>query len=474
MNQTPKPGWWGGSRHRLYTVGVFIILVSLDNAARSVFPPLYAVMARSLAVSEAALGLVTAQNILVVAVTAVGWGYWGDRGDRKRLLLVGTLIWSTATLLTATAQTYPQLLVYQLVVAVGVGSIVSVGFSVVTDFIPPHRRGLMLSIWGLFQGGGGGGGSLLGSLLGAHNWRLPFLVIAAAGFGLAVLYAFAYEPKRGGAEPALASIFAGGGRYEHRIKLSDLRDILARRSNLWLILQGFLSTLAFGALVWRPRLFIARVEAEGYGLETATMVGNMLSLLFESGFYFGLVSGHAGDRWQRSNPRARAMICTVTSLAAIPFHVALFFIPLTGLAIPAQAGLAAVVLATLTSIVTNGWVAAAFGVALVAIALAVADGPNRSALITDVNLPEHRGTVAGLNTLAAGLGLALGSALAGVTFGSLSDHFGSPLNIAIGLALFQLFFLPAGLFYYLATRSTPGDIAMVERTLHERGQAAGR
>ena len=32
------------------------------------------------------------KSIPVVAVTALGWGYWGDRSNRKRLLLLGTLI----------------------------------------------------------------------------------------------------------------------------------------------------------------------------------------------------------------------------------------------------------------------------------------------------------------------------------------------------------------------------------------------
>ncbi len=471
MKHKLRPRWWGDRRHKIFTVVVFIILASLDNAARTVFPPLYAIMARSFSVTEARLGLVTAQSILVMAVTAVLWGYWGDRSSRKRLLIYGTLIWSAAMFLTGMAQTYSQLLLFQLITAVGIGSIVSVGFSVAADFIPPHRRGLMMSLWGLSQGGGGGGGALLGSLLGAHNWRLPFFVIAGAGLVFVILYLFTYEPQRGRAEPALSKLFASGGQYEHRIKLADIRYILGRRSNVWLILQGFTATLAFGSLIWRSRLFIARLETAGYSLETATMVGNMLSLLFETGFYFAIVGGYLGDRWQRRNPRARAWICTIGILSAIPFHVALFFIPLPGLTIPDQGGLGPIVLATLASMFTNGWVATAFLLALLATALAVIDGPNRAALISDVNLPEHRGTMAGLVTLASGIGLAIGNALAGVTFSYLGSRFASPLNFATGLALFQLFFIPAGLFYYQATKTTPGDIAAVRQALVERAKS---
>jgi len=105
-----EPGWWGSDRHKFFTVVVFVILASLDNAARGVLPPLYAVMARDFAVPESWLGFVSAITLLVVAVTAVGWGYWGDRSSRKRLLLYGTLIWSAAMFLTGVSQTYGQLL----------------------------------------------------------------------------------------------------------------------------------------------------------------------------------------------------------------------------------------------------------------------------------------------------------------------------------------------------------------------------
>src|SRR5688572_5104336 len=66
-----KPAWWGGERHRWFTLIVFVILASLDNAARGVLPPLYAVMARHFQVSESAMGYVSALGILVVAITAV-------------------------------------------------------------------------------------------------------------------------------------------------------------------------------------------------------------------------------------------------------------------------------------------------------------------------------------------------------------------------------------------------------------------
>lgn len=465
-----KPRWWGSDRHKFFTVAVFVILASLDNAARGVLPPLYAVMARDFAVPESWLGFVSAITLLVVAVTAVGWGYWGDRSSRKRLLLYGTLIWSAAMFLTGVSQTYSQLLGFQLVAAVGIGCIASVGFSVVSDLIPPARRGLAMSFWGLSQGGGGGAGALLGGLLGAHNWPLPFFVVAAAGGLFALLYLFTFEPERGRAEPELAPVFQSGQQYRHHIRWPDVRVILTKRSNLWLMAQAFAATLGYGSLVWMPRLFIARLEAGGHTLETATMAGNLYSLLFQTGFYFAILAGHLGDRWQRRLPGGRAKLAMMALLASVPFQIALFFVPLQGVSLPEDGSVVGVTVATLLSIGTHPWVAVAFGLALVAVAFASADIPNRRAILTDVNLPEHRGTAVGLISVSVGLGLALGNALAGILFDSIAAQFAPPLNYAVGLALFQLVFIPAGLCYYRLSQTTAQDIAAVKQVLTSRAK----
>lgn len=452
-----------------YTLFIFIVLSSLDNAARTVAPPLYAVMARDLGVAEAALGAVTASGILVIAASSAIWGYWGDRSSRKRLLLIGTLIWSTGMALTSGAESYQALFAFQMMAALGVGCIAAVAFSVVADLVSPARRGFVLSLWAISQGVlGGGGGSLLGSTLGAYQWRLPFAVIAGAGFLFAILYLFTYEPRRGQSEPELAELFTRGESYQHRISFGDIRVILARRTNVWLLLQGLMATLAGGSLIWMPRLYIARVEALGYGLETATVVGNFLALLLQSGVYFAVLGGYLGDRWQRRSPRGRTLLCTITSISAIPFLMVLFFLPLPILDIPQGEGVPWIIFATLSSIFTNGWVAGAFGCALIGMALLSMDAPNRAALLSDVNLPEHRSTAVGISILITGIGAAIGNAATGALFSLLSSSFAPPLNYAVGLACFQLFALPAGLFYFQMTRTVGPDIAAARKTLMAR------
>ena len=460
----------GSAAHRLYSVIVFVVLASLDNVAIGLVPPLYDPIARSLDVPERMLGLVTAVNFLVSAVAAVGWAYVGDRANRKPLLMVGTLIWAVGTAGSGLADNYPAFFTGQVVAAVGLGAVGSVGFSVVTDLISPRRRGLVMSFWGLSQGVGTLAGTLVGGILGAADWRRPFLLLAVVGLAATVAYLFTYDIRRGQSEPELADAFAVGGDYDWRISHADLPTILGRRSNVWLVLQGLTAQFAFGSLVWLPVLFQNRAEAQGYSTETAIVVGSVFATLFQLGGVFSIVGGLVGDVLQRRTPRGRALVAAVGILAAVPLYLVLFFMPIR-IDVPDGAGAGAVISAVLASVATEPTVGLSFLTAVLALALTSANSPNWFALIADVNPPEHRGTVYSLGNLVNGIGRAAGNYLVGVAFDRLNAAFPPPLNYALGLAAFQIFFIPTGIMYWLASRTTPRDIDAVHELLIERAVA---
>lgn len=465
----PVRAWGGSPAHRFYSVVVFVLLASLDNVAIGLVPPLYGSIADALDVSRRLLGLVTATNFLVSAVAAVGWAYVGDRTNRKPLLMVGTLIWAFGTGGSAVAGSYPAFLAAQVVGAVGLGAVGSVGFSVVTDLISPRRRGLVMSFWGLSQGVGTLAGTLVGGLLGAADWRRPFLVLTVVGLGATTAYLFTFDIQRGQSEPELADRLAGGAEYDHRISRADLPRILGRRTNRWLILQGVTAQAAFGSLVWLPVLFIERAESQGYSAATAVVVGSVFTTLFQLGGVFSIVGGLVGDAVQRRTPSGRATVAAVGILAALPFYLVLFFVPIR-IDVPDGAGSGAIVRAVLASVLTEPTVGLSLLTALLALALTSANSPNWFALIADVNPPEHRGTVYSLGNLANGVGRAAGNGLAGVVFRGLREAFPPPLNYAVGLAAFQLFFVPTGIMYLLAARNSPRDIAAVRVLLRTRAK----
>ncbi|MDI5940260.1 MFS transporter, partial [Micromonospora sp. DH15] len=182
-----------------------------------------------------------------------------------------------------------------------------------------------------------------------------------------------------------------------------------------------------------------------------------------------IVGGLVGDAVQRRTPRGRALVAAVGILAALPFYLVLFFVPLR-IDVPDGGSTGAVVGAVLASVVTEPTVGLSLLTAVFALALTSANSPNWFALIADVNPPEHRGTVYSLGNLVNGVGRAAGNGLVGVAFHALRAAFPPPLNYAVGLAVFQLFFVPTGVMYWLASRTSPRDIDAVRTLLHERAE----
>lgn len=464
-----KPSWWGSRAHIIFTIVVFIVLASLDNAAVALIPAMVIPVTEALNASEQAIGVATSVVILITAVSAVGWGYWGDRSSRKRLLFWGTIVWAIGVFLTSTAQSFGELFGYQIITGLGLGSIASVGFSVISDFVAPARRGLAMSFWGLSQGVGGLVGGLTASQIGATDFRRPLLVIAALGVAFALLYLVTFEAPRGFSQPELAALRASGQGYDYRIEPEHIPLLWSRETNRWLILQGLFAQVAYGSLIWVPFLYQEKVIEAGYDSVTATKVGGILGAIFQLGGLFSILAGHIGDRLQAKNKSARAIVSSVGILGAIPFFLAFFFIPLRDLTVTPGASTATLVPEVLGEIITNPWVTLAFFASLAALALTGADSPNWFALISDVNLPEHRGTVFGLGNLANGIGRSSGNALVGAFAGSIERSLPPPLNWAVGLAAFQIFFLPTGYMYARAARSSPDDIDEIHHILEARG-----
>jgi MFS family permease len=443
----------GGAAHRVYSVIVFVVLASLDNVAIGLVPPLYGSIGDTFGVGEGHIAFATTVMFLISAVAAIGWAYLGDRTNRKPVLIAGTLIWVAGTSWSGLAGGYLPFLTAQVVAAFGLGAVASVSFSVVSDLISPKRRGLAMSFWGLSQGVGTLAGTMVGGLLGSADWRRPFLVVSIAGVLAALAYLFTYNVPRGDSQPELAGI-----DYDERIHRDDLPAILRKRTNVWLILQGFSAQIAFGSLVWLPVLFRARAEDQGYTAGTAVLVGSVFATLFQLGGALSILGGLVGDRLQRRTPRGRALVAAVGVLAAVPFYMVLFFVPMR-IRVPDGAGAAAVIRAVLTEIFTEPTVGACLATAVFALALTSANSPNWFAMIADVNPPQHRGTVYSLGNLVNGFGRAGGNALVGVAFRALATAFPPPLNYAVGLAGFQAFFIPTGVMYWLASRTVAADMA---------------
>ena len=262
------------------------------------------------------------QNLQFISLTFVGMtlgalitGFVGDKMGRRFTYQVNLLIFGLASLAAAVAQDMNQLIACRFVQGLGLGAEIVVGYSTVTEFVPPKTRGRWLSMMAFLVVAGFPVTALLGYLIiPAFGWR-PMFIIAAVG-SLIVWYLRKNLPEsprwleqQGRTEEAEAlmarieSESAGGAPLPPvvvppqlpQVAASDmLKPPLLQRLIVgsWVLIT--INTLIFGFVIFLPQFFlrqgltIANSLAYTLVLSAASLVGCAL------GAY---LSDAIGRRW---------------------------------------------------------------------------------------------------------------------------------------------------------------------------------
>jgi len=460
-------------KQEAYTILVFIIIASLDNAALALIPAILPSVAAGVNVAPAMAGIISFAVAVVTfatAVTSFFWGYYGDRYSRKKLLLYGTIIWATFITLTTFAQDFPTLFVLQLLAGVGLGCIASVGFSIIVDFVSPSRRGLVLSLWGLSQGVGSMLGYFMAVVFNAQfGWNSSFWILGGITFGFVVAYFFTVEPKRGATEEELQELFESGDTYDYKVSREDIGYILGVRTNKYLILQGLFAQVGWGGLQLLPTVFIYKLIAQGVPSDPANVIGPIVAGLFQIGGIFSILFGWLGDKYQKRSLTARPIISAIGVILGIPLVIAMVLIPFQLPAVPNTSDFGVLMGYMGVQLVTNPLFILTFICALFAAIFSSADSPNFFALVGDVNLPEHRGTMFGFSNFINGIGRSAGLVvLPGIQL-ALVLYMPLEWSWIWALVFTLLFFIPTGICYIMTIRTAPTDIMNVKEILAKRG-----
>ncbi|MCL1631401.1 MFS transporter [Sporolactobacillus sp. CPB3-1] len=455
----------------VYAISVYVSLAAFDNIVIGLFPPLFSNISSDLHVAISSMGVISAVNILATSFSSLFWGYLSGKYHRKRLIIFGTMIWVVGVYLTSLSNSYVHLLSCQIITGIGLGCVASIGFSALTDYVPYHSRGMILSLWGMSQGFGGIAGALIASIISTMaNWRLPFEILALIGMVLIVFYFFVEEPRFGNTEPELKRLMELGMNYTYRISISQVVAMIGKRSNLLLFLQGFFMNIATGSLIWLPTLYISKIEELGYSTKIAMIVAAFLFGIFQIGGTLSSFFGYLGDVLQRKSYKARALITAVFVFLTMPLYILLFIFPIDQLSLPDTTNSVTLFFSLLGDLMTNPWVLTLFVISLFASAAQSANTPNWLALITDVNLPEHRGTVFSIANLANSLGRTVGNLGIGAILAIVSIYIHSPSDYILTMSLLQLPLIPSALCYVFMAKYNVRDIYSVKKTLVKRGK----
>lgn len=461
---------------KLFTIFTFVLLASIDNSVLEMAPSIYNVMISSFQLqNELPLGLVQSTVIWVVASSSIIWGFFGDRGDRKKLLLVGTLIWSSSLVFTPLVTNVITWLIVEIIAALGLGAIASIGFSVIADFISPKRRGIAMSLWSLSQSIGSAAGKAVAGFVIADLkiWWIPFLMASIGGYILVFLYFFTIPPQRGATEEEVKGLY-----YDFTIKFKDVKKILKKPTNIVLMSMGFLFQIIWGAITFLPFIFAKKIELQFKPApnweSNAMFVGNIIAAIFWSGGFFSIIFAYLGDKLLRKTYKARPIISLIGICIGAPLGMLLILIPIDLSSIASVQGSFNIIFAIISELTKNRMFLLAASLGVVSGAFLSSDSPNAIALGAEVNIPEHRSTGFGIisfvNSIGRGIGVILLPVLHGILASSYPDPKNHPELYFQSLMIIMFLFIPTAACYVISFKYVDKDYIEMKRILKERAK----
>lgn len=300
-----------GATIALVVLGLTILSAS---AMRTVFSPLQDIAKGELGLSDLQMSLVQGvAGAIPIALLSLPIGRITDRGDRTRLLLAMTLVWTVGAFATAFAAEFYSLFFARMLAGIGAMCAIPVAISVAADLTAPEQRGRSLLFLSLGNIAGAAaafalGGGLLGVfghaaplMAGMAPWRSVHLAFAIASLAFAAPLLLLREPAR-----------REISETTHAALAPALRAIWARR--------GFLGPLFLGQVTvvmadTAAGIWAAPVLTRSYGLKPEQFAGWMGLVILGSGIVGSVLGGVAADLGQKSHRSGYILLGAV--LAAV-------------------------------------------------------------------------------------------------------------------------------------------------------------
>jgi MFS family permease len=300
------------------TAGLALFLLTCLNLFnfidRYVLPGVQPLVQKEFHANDAQMGLLTTAFFFTYMIAAPLTGWLGDRFPRRPLIVIGALLWSAATLLTATVRSYDTLLIRHAIVGIGEATFSIFAPALLADYYPEIDRNRVLSIFYITIPVGAALGYLSGGVLGEHyGWRMPFFIAALPGVLIAAAFwFFVKEPPRGAADELKPTL--------NRTTISGL----ARNPAFWTATLGMaMWTFAVGGIsTFLPTFF---VRFGGYTVAAAGITTGAITAI--DGLLGTVAGGWLGQLWLRKNHRGLYLISGCSMLIAIPAAAAAIFGP---------------------------------------------------------------------------------------------------------------------------------------------------
>jgi EmrB/QacA subfamily drug resistance transporter len=166
--------WWA-----ILGISIGVFIFALDVYIVNLALP---IMVESLHTSFITIQWVALSYLLAIAIFVLSAASLGDMFSKKRLYIIGLIVFTISSLLCGLAPTVGFLIAFRFLQGLGAAFISGLGTAMIVEIFPPEQRGLVLGIRaGVFGLGITSGPTVGGLLIDLGGWPLIFLVNVPIG-----------------------------------------------------------------------------------------------------------------------------------------------------------------------------------------------------------------------------------------------------------------------------------------------------
>jgi len=392
-----------------YMLFLLCLAYMFDYSDRMVISSILPFIKDAWDVSDKSLGTLTSIVSFFIALFVLPLSLLVDRWSRKKMVAIMVFFWSLATLGSALAQNFNQMVLSRALTGLGEAGYVPAAVASIAALYPVDKRAKTIGVWEAFAPFGAALGFIVGGKIGAiFGWRHALGVLAIPGIILSIFLWFSYDYK---------TVRFSKKKGERTKNFKDAIKRMLKTKTLWFVYFAFAMNYAASAaiLFWLPS-YLNRF----YGI-SEKLAGTFSSGMAMLALVGAPLGGWLADVWQKKRKNARMVFSGYTALLAAIFLAGALLLIGSKASIPFFA---------LYGIFSIAYLAPA------------------SAVVQDVVHPGVRALAYGVNVVTMNI---FGPAWSPIAVGWLSDKFGLdmafwllPVLIVVAFILFQI-----GSFFYV-------------------------
>ena len=391
-----------------------------DYIDRMIVTSMFTSIEREWSISHTQSGLLVSAVYWAIVLLTFPVSILVDRWSRSKTIGIMAIMWSIATALCALTGNFVQLFMARLLIGVGEAGYAPGGSAMIAGLYPLEKRSKMMGLWNASIPLGTAIGVLLGGIIAIKlGWKHAFGIVALPGFIVAILFLFVKDYK------TVDLSFVDKMNNKVKMKTKDVFNEFITKPSLIFTYFGIAAVVfvTTSLITWLSTYF--QIER---GLEQ-DKAGTLASAVMVLALVGAPLGGFLTDRWRKTQPRARLLFPTLSTILTAFFLFAALYL---------FKGVVQFILLLIMGILIMAFISGA------------------ASVTQDVIHPGLRAMSYAVAVIVQNL---LGSSMAPIVVGKIYDL----TNIKTALSFLPFVLLIGALLFYLGSRYYSGDMEKVAK-----------